>query len=158
MPFTKADFSSLSVYVSGYSNMASLQVYKALLVSVILFALAGCGGGGDNGVAPPAGDKDLFSLWNLQEREVNVPIDLTGASFDEAVSITYSLESLGSCSCDLTLSGTQESGVYTINKCSFTSDDSEFGVLCNRLNQTGTYSKDATTLTFNTNEGTLVYR
>lgn len=125
-------------------------------------ALAACGGGGssDSGATSDAGSqavteettapteaKDLFSLWDLQDQEVNIPLDLRGVEFDVPASVSFVYPLVGSCDCDVTLSGEQASGSYSVNNCVYVPAEVPIDPGCNAQITTGTYGKTVSTLT-----------
>lgn len=121
-----------------------MKYLSLLLISSVLMA---CGGddGGDNP------DKGLFSLWNQVGNDV--PLDLTGGSFNTAYEF-FIFESDGSqCDCALRFLGTEESGTYILNNCAYDVGSSQSGDPgCEGYNHSGTYSKTTTTLTICDNE------
>jgi len=119
--------------------------------------------------------KDLFSVWNLansSEGEIDLSqlgdlsdipldvevttLDLRDGEFSAAVTVSYSISSLGTCACEFTINGTQDSGTYTINNCIYSPGAIQIDPGCNSLNQTGTFSKTESTLTFMTAQGQSV--
>ena len=121
-----------------------MKYLPLLLISSVLVACGGDDGGDDS-------DKGLFSLWNQVGNDI--PLDLTGGSFSTAYAF-YIFEGDGSqCDCELRFLGTEESGSYVLNNCSYDYGSSESGNPgCEGYNHSGTYSKTATTLTICDNE------
>ena len=112
-----------------------------ILTSVVFGALlvTGCGGGGDSS------SKDLFSLWNSVDD--NTPLELTGGTFSRNLPLVTFFPAGEQCNCDLTILGTQSSGSYIINSCTYLIGSGTQDPGCNAINDTGNYSKTSDTLT-----------
>ena len=130
--------------------MRNISKNKSVLVLVFVsFFVASCGGGG--GSSTPS--KGLFSFWN--EVGTNDPLDLTGGSFSTAIPISFFFVGGEQCNCNLTVLGSDSSGSYVINSCSYKFGSGSGDPGCNALNDTGTYSNSAATLTITNSLGTV---
>ncbi len=110
-----------------------------LLLSTLLIA---CGGGSDGDKS-----KNLFSLWVLDGSDGDVRLDLEGVGYDEPKDYVMTFEDGSSCTCQLSLNGSQSEGTYILNYCSFDYGSGNTELNCNALNQMGTYTKTHDTLT-----------
>lgn len=123
---------------------------RFLLVLSFLF-LASCGGGGGNDdssditTANSTAGKNLFSLWNRVGSDF--VLDLREGDFDRPIPYGVVFNNGGVCECQLTALGDQQSGTYIINFCNFVVGSAIEDLGCNSLSQSGTYEKNATTLT-----------
>lgn len=76
-----------------------------ILISVMFLAACGSGSGGDSN------SKDLFSKWNGP-----APLDLTQATFGTG-KIFFAITQEQFCSCDIDITGTQNSGTAHVYSC-----------------------------------------
>ena len=113
---------------------------KYLSPFLISIALVACGGDSSSS------DKELFSLWN--DTSDNSPLDLTGGSLGSTMTLSLFEADGSQCDCNLRLIGTESSGSYTLNNCTYdygSSADGDPG--CEAYNHSGTYSKTSNSLT-----------
>lgn len=116
-----------------------MKLITILLTSIVLTACGGSSSGGDS-------EKELFSLW--KEVANDTPLDLTGGALGGTNGMSFYDTDGAQCDCGLRFLGTEDSGSYVLNNCSYDYGSSAGGDPgCSDLNHTGTYSKTATTLT-----------
>lgn len=109
------------------------SIFTVILCCLSLIAITSCS---SSDSSTPS--KDLFSLWN--DTADDSPLDLTGGSL--GVEMTFNVFFAGGeeCSCDLTLLGTQSSGSWVLNSCSYVFGSGAADPGCNAVNDTGTYT------------------
>ena len=110
-------------------------------LSPFLFSIALVACGGDSS----SSEKELFSLWN--DTSDDTPLDLRGGSLGEVNAISFYALDGSQCDCELRFLGTEDSGSYVLNSCSYVYGSSAGGDPgCESINHTGTYSKSAKSL------------
>lgn len=98
--------------------------------------------------------KDLFSIWERTDN--NTIIDLTNVGFSNATPFFFIFDGGAQCDCDVTFVGTQSSGSYAINSCSYKLNSGAGDPGCNAINGTGGYAKTSDTLTFTPSSGGII--
>jgi len=129
-----------------------MKMKSIISILTLPLLIASCGGSGGGDSAP----KDLFSLWN--ETTTNAPLDLTGGAFSVPLNLSFFFVGGAQCDCTFTVLGTQSSGTYVINSCSYNFGSGSGDPGCNALNETGVYTNNNNTLTATGNGVTSVYQ
>jgi len=119
------------------------------LIAVVVLALAGCGGGGDD-------SKGLFSLWTNTTTGAN--IDLRNEQFGSGNVIALYPPSAVECLCYLAIIGDESAGSYAITGCIVSPYDSRTDGQCKALNSTGNYTNSSSILTLSSRAGSTTYR
>ena len=124
--------------------------FRAALLAGLLALLHACssGGGSDD-------DKDLFSLWT--EKGGGSVLNLTGGDFNALIGLQLITVGMEVCNCELTITGNQSSGTYTVANCTYqppTGGGVDPG--CNAFNDTGSFTKSSDTLTLMPSSGSVV--
>lgn len=115
-----------------------------------LLVLSACGGGGGG-----PSEKDLFSNW--RHTESDFVLDLSNGDFNEPIDFSIFFSSGSQCDCTFRVTGSQSSGVYVINSCTYLEGSGAGDPNCNSLNESGTYTKENNILTVEGPSGTVVY-
>lgn len=135
-----------------------------ILLSITSLALifSGCaksGGSSDtvsdavNGAAGSGGDssgKSLFSVWNEENDVFN--LDFRSAQIGGTSTVFITSSHVGSCTCQVTIQGSQASGTMVFSSCSNGSAG------CISLKPSGTYTKQASTLQLCTSTSCINFR
>ena len=125
---------------------------RILGITAMVIALTACGGGGSDGDS----SKGLFSIWN--KTTDNAPLDLRGGSLGTSFEMGFFFAGGAQCNCDNTFIGTETSGSFVLNSCSYKYGSGSEDPGCNAINQTGSYSKTSSTLNFSGESGSSSYR
>ncbi|MBV1882261.1 MAG: hypothetical protein KUG82_11545 [Pseudomonadales bacterium] len=124
--------------------------YASLSICLVIM-LSGCGG------SDSSSDKDLFSLWTATDS--SLVLDLTNGDFSTPTDFFFDMGNGALCGCTLTAFGSQASGTYTFNSCTYEIGSSSRGDPgCNALNHTGTYTKSGNVLTTYDSFGEATFR
>jgi len=127
---------------------------KTLLTLIIssFFIISGCGGSDSD----PVASKDLFSLWNKTGDSGVLNLEQSG--FSQPGEINWYFSGGEQCTCNFLVNGSQQSGSYVMNTCSYQVNSGSSDPGCESLNQTGTYLKTNDTLTINSPNGVVLYQ
>jgi len=118
-----------------------------VLVAACLLILLGCSP--DDSSDSPKADKNLFSYWSRTDGQLQ--LDFSGGEFGKTAIFPWSFTGGDQCNCLLTFLGTQSSGGFTLNNCTYQIGSGPGLINCSDLNQTGTFTKTADTLNMCTN-------
>jgi len=129
-----------------------MGIKQLIFFTFFIAFLSACGGSDDI----PQADKNLFSLWN--KTDSNAPLGLEGGEFSQVIPIAFYFQGGEQCNCDFTVLGSQNSGTYVLNSCTYLFNSGSSDPGCDSINQTGTYSKTTDTLTINGANGVSVYK
>lgn len=127
---------------------------KLILISLCALTLVGCGGSDDN--SDTQASKDLFSYWS--EVGGTESFDLAGGDFSQELPFSIYFENGAECNCDIRFFGTQDSGSYALNSCTYQIGSGAQDLGCESLNQTGVFTKTIDTLTLSNSNGDFFYR
>lgn len=131
---------------------------KYVIGSLLLILLVSCEGDETTVVSSDEDNqKDLFSLWESTEGNI---IDLQDGDFFQPNDMDYFIEtndSSGECDCEISVIGTQTSGIYAINNCVYVEGSSSTDPGCHSLPGTGVYSKTTNNILFLQPDGFPVF-
>jgi hypothetical protein len=121
------------------------------IVAASLLILLGCSPD-DNSDSKKA-EKNLFSLWTPQD-QTDPTLSLENLDFNQQTGYAFTFSTGDQCNCLIRFIGTQSSGQYTLNSCTYVVGSGN-GLYsnCSALNHSGTYSKSSDTLTICNNTG-----
>ena len=124
---------------------------KLFLICIVFatFFITGCGSSSSESSTPT---KDLFSLW--KNIETNAPLDFTNGTFSTIIPMAFFFVGGAQCNCNCIIIGTQASGTYVLNSCSYKSGSGSPVPNCKALNSNGTYLKSLDILTLTNSVGT----
>jgi hypothetical protein len=114
----------------------------------LLFSACGKGDGASNstsgsdntaaGTDPNASPKSLFSVWNEQANTFQ--LDFRSAQFGVTSVVQITSNTVGSCTCDVLIQGSQTAGTMVFSNCSNGS------IGCISLKPSGSYTKASASL------------
>jgi len=114
----------------------------------LLFSACGQGGGtpeltsdsGNNtaGTDPNTSPKSIFSVWT--EENNTFSLDFRSAQFGVSSEVLITSKTVGSCSCQVLIQGSQTAGTMVFSDCSNGS------IACISLRPSGSYSKSSSSL------------
>ena len=125
--------------------MKNQKLSLLVVLSACLLILLGCSP--DDSSDSPKADKNLFSLWTPQD-PTDPTLSLENLDFNQQTGYAFTFGTGDQCNCLIRFIGTQSSGQYTLNSCTYVvgSGSGEYSN-CSALNHSGTYSKNSDTLT-----------
>ena len=122
-----------------------------VVLSACLLILLGCSP--DDSSDSPKADKNLFSLWTPQD-PTDPTLSLENLDFNQQTGYAFTFSTGDQCNCLIRFIGTQSSGQYTLNSCTYVvGSGSGVYTNCSALNHSGTYNKSSDTLTICDNTG-----
>ena len=127
--------------------MKNQKLSLLVVLSACLLILLGCSP--DDSSDSPKADKNLISYWSRTDGQLQ--LDFSGGEFGKTGIFPFSFTGGDQCNCLLTFIGTQSSGGFTLNNCTYQIGSGSGLINCSDLNQNGTFTKTADTLNMCTN-------